>query len=126
MVVLDTHVLIWWLTMPDKLSRRAARALKAAKRVGVPAISTWEIALLATRGRIRLDRPTLEWLNAALATPRIELLPLTPSVATWSTRWPQGDPADRLIAATALVEGAPLVSADAVLASFAGVDVIWD
>ena len=127
MIVLDTHALIWWLSEPRKLTRKASRALGKARRVGIPAISAWEVAVLVSRGRIRLDRSPLEWLNAALAEPRVELLPLTPSVAVHSTRLGPtlADPADRLIVATALAEAAPLVSADQRIAALAGVDVVW-
>lgn len=126
MIVVDTHVLLWWLSSPRKLTRKAARALKAARRVGVPAITTWELAMLVTKGRVTLDRSALEWINDALAMPRVELLPLTPAIAVHAARYPPGDPADRIIAATAVVEGVALVSADERIAALAGVDVIWD
>jgi PIN domain nuclease of toxin-antitoxin system len=126
MILVDTHALLWWLSSPHKLSRRAARTLKSARRVGVAAISTWEIAMLVTKGRIRLDRPALEWINDALAVERVELVPLTPAIAVHAARFPPGDPADRIIAATAVIEGVPLISADERIAALAGVEIIWD
>jgi PIN domain nuclease of toxin-antitoxin system len=128
-IVLDTHVLLWWLSEPRKLSKAATRALKATKTVGVPAISTWEIAMLAAKGRIELDRPVLEWLQTALQEPRVELLPLTPAIAVQATRLGagfHGDPADGIIVATALVEAAPLVTKDQKILDFTGVETIWD
>lgn len=128
MIVLDTHVLLWWLSEPKKLSKPAARALKNAKAVGVPAINTWEVAMLVAKGRIELDRPALEWLHAALQEPRIELIPLTPAIAVQSTRLGagfHGDPADAMIVATAMVAGAPLLSRDERILGFGGVEAIW-
>lgn len=129
MIVLDTHVLLWWLSEPRKLSKAATRALEATKTVGVLAISTWEIAVLAAKGRIELDRPVLEWLQTALQEPRVELLPLTPAIAVQATRLGAGfpgDPADGIIVATALVEAAPLVTKDQKILDFTGVETIWD
>jgi PIN domain nuclease of toxin-antitoxin system len=125
-IVVDTHVLLWWLSSPRKLSRAAARSLKSARRVGVAAITPWEIAMLVTKDRITLDRSPLEWIRDALDTPRVELLPLTPAIAVHAARFPPGDPADRIIAATAVVEGVALVSADERIAALAGVEIIWD
>ena len=129
MIVLDTHVLLWWLSEPRKLSKAATRALEATKTVGVLAISTWEIAVLAAKGRIELDRPVLEWLQTALQEPRVELLPLTPAIAVQATRLGagfHGDPADGIIVATALVEAAPLATKDQKVLDFTGVETIWD
>lgn len=129
MIVLDTHALIWWQSEPKRLGKKAARALKSAKRVGVPAICLWEFAMLASKGRIKLDRTALEWLNEALEQPQVQLLPLTPSVAAQSARLPStfhGDPADRLVVSTALVEAAPLLSADGRLDDVQGLELIWD
>jgi PIN domain nuclease of toxin-antitoxin system len=128
-IVLDTHALIWWQSEPKRLGKKAARALKGAKRVGVPAICLWEFAMLEAKGRIRLDRTALAWLNEVLELPQVELLPLTPSVAVQSTRLPSafhGDPADRLIVATALVEAAPLLSTDRRLDDVPGLQLVWD
>jgi PIN domain nuclease of toxin-antitoxin system len=96
--------------------------------IGVPAICCVEVAALAARGRIVLDRPTLDWLSDALDQPRVELLPLSPAVAVKAADLPAtlpGDPADRLIVATAVLESAPLVTKDERLRGFAGVRTIW-
>ncbi len=129
MIVVDTHAFLFWLSEPRRLSRPAARALARADRIGVPDIVLWELAMLFERGRITLATGDVEaWLDDAVAQPRVELLPVTPAIAVRSTRLSarfHGDPADRLIAATAIVEGAPLVSADEKLRAFAAIDVIW-
>lgn len=129
MIVIDTHVWVWWQADPKRLSKKAARALKNAKSIGVPAICLWEFSMLVQRDRIRIDRSALEWLNDALDVPGVRIVELTPSVAVQSTRLPStfhNDPADRLIVATALNEGAPLISADQKFVDIPGLELIWD
>jgi PIN domain nuclease of toxin-antitoxin system len=128
MTVLDTHTWIWWVGEPARLGKSARRILEGAKRVGVPAICCLEAATLAARGRITLDRPALEWILEALALPRVELLALTPAVAVKAARLPTtfpGDPADRLIVATALLEDAILVTRDDRLRRSGAVETAW-
>lgn len=129
MILLDTHILIWWLSDPTQLSKKAARVMKTSKRLGLSCISLWEFAMLASKGRIELDRPANEWLQAAVNEPRVEVLTITPSVAVQSTRLGagfHGDPADRLIVATAQIEGIPLVTADEKIRESKSVETIWD
>ena len=128
LVVLDTHAWIWWASDPAKLGKLARHEIDRAKKVGVPAICSLELATLAARGRITLNRPILEWLHDALAESRVELLPLTPAVAVKAADLPPtfpGDPADRLIVATAIIESATLVTKDERIRAFAGVRTIW-
>lgn len=129
MTILDTHAWIWWVSEPARLGRSARRTLEAARRVGVPAICCLEVAVLAARGRITLDRPSLEWLNEALKMPGIELLALSPAVAVAAASLPPefpGDPADRLIVATALIERATLVTRDAPIQRSSLVPTVWN
>ena len=108
-VVVDTHVWIW-LSAGDK---RAASFASFRGRAVVPAISVWEVAMLEAKGRLSL-KPTLEeWIALNLQFPA-ELEPIHPSISIQSCRLPgfHGDPADRLIVATALVLGLPLATAD--------------
>lgn len=114
MIVLDTHAWIWLVSDPDQLGRAAHTALRGARSKGVAAISCWEVAMLAARGRIELDRDPVAWMDDALRSAEIELLPLTPAVAAASAQlaMPRADPADRLIVATALTHGAVLVTKD--------------
>lgn len=127
MIVLDTHAWIWWLADPDRLSARARQAIDHAGRVGISAISCWEVAMLVAKGRLELDRDVSLWLQQALAPPRCTLLPLTPEVAVASTRLDDGpgDPADRMILATALIERAPVVTRDRGLRRHHQVQTIW-
>src|SRR5213593_3630128 len=85
------------------------------KRSASPVICCLEVATLATRNRITLDRPPLQWLHDALALPRVDLLAITPAVAVKAAELPAlfpGDAADRLIAATAILESALLITKD--------------
>lgn len=116
-VLLDTHVWVW-LVAGQKLSSPATAAIRSAAKEGavlVAAISVWEVAMLEQKGRLRFDRDCLEWVRAALALPGITLAPLSPDIAVESTRLPGafgGDPADRILAATARQLGARLVTRD--------------
>lgn len=127
MIVLDTHTWIWWASDPSRLGRRGHAAIEAADRVGVPAICCFEVAAALARGRITIDRSPLEWLEQALALPRVELLPMTPVIAVKATQLGtfHGDPADRLIVATAILHAATLVSRDKHIRAFAAVTSVW-
>jgi len=117
--LLDTHVLIWWLTDDRKLPKPHARLLERSERsqtpVGLSAMSLWEIAKLAERGRIELTRSVDESLEQLEASPFISVLPLTGRVAIESTRLGarfHADPVDQIIVATARCHGLTLLTAD--------------
>ncbi len=126
MILLDTHVWIWWRSDPSRLSRRAKREIDRARRVGLSAISLWELAMLVRKQRLELDRGLLEWVESALEEPVIEVLPLTPAVAALGSELEiHGDPGDRIITATALLAGAALVTKDEQLQSYAALKTVW-
>lgn len=127
MIVLDTHAWIWWASEPARLGRRGRAAIDAADRIGVPAVCAFEVAAAVSRGRITLDRAPLEWIEQALALPHVELLPLSPPVAVKATQLGafHGDPADRLIVATAVLAGATLVTKDQNIRAYGAVSSIW-
>ena len=118
MIVVDTHVLIWLLRDDPRLGPTARETTEAAGRNGgihVSAITPWEIALLAHKGRLALDREVGAWIDAAFALPGIVLAPILPAIAVDSVRLPgdfHADPADRLIIATARHAAMPLLTAD--------------
>jgi len=128
MTVLDTHTWLWWVGDPARLGKAGRRAVDQARTIGIPAICCLEVAALVARGRVVLDRPVLAWLHDALALPRTELLPLTPAIAVKAADLPSsfpGDPADRLITATAILESAMLVTKDERIRGFAEVRSVW-
>jgi PIN domain nuclease of toxin-antitoxin system len=127
LIVLDTHAWIWWESDRDLLSSPARKALGRTREYGVSAMSVFEVAMLVERGRLRLDRLPLAWLREALAQSRCSLFPLTPEIAVRAVGLSTalGDPADRLIAATALEHGCPLVTKDARMSDLGGLDVVW-
>jgi PIN domain nuclease of toxin-antitoxin system len=126
-IVLDTHAWIWWTADPDRLSGRARHAIEQATEVGIAAISCWEVAMLVEKARLDLDRDVLVWVQQALAQPRCTLLPLTAEVAVAAARLGSegSDPADRLIAATAISQRAALVTTDQRLRRSKHLQTIW-
>ncbi|MCI0572292.1 MAG: type II toxin-antitoxin system VapC family toxin [Myxococcaceae bacterium] len=127
-IVLDTHALVWWATEDSKLGKKVRTALERSPRIGVAAISLWELAMLVERGRLRLDRPVVSWLREALELPRVELVPITPDVAVTAVKLRgEGvvDPADALIAATAIVHRASLATRDESLRRVKELSWLW-
>ncbi|MXW16001.1 MAG: type II toxin-antitoxin system VapC family toxin [Gemmatimonadetes bacterium] len=117
-LLLDTHVWIWSVGSPDRVSTRARAALlKPRNTVALSPVSIWEALLLAEKGRVELAPDPWWWIRSALATWPMRELPLTHEVAlrSRSVRLPHDDPADRFIAATAMVHGFTLVTADRTL-----------
>ena len=116
--LLDTHVLIWWLSDRMQLSPRQREVVEAATPDGpvfVSDISLWEVAMLASLGRIRLALPLREWLDKAVAPPLVRRQGISPAVATEVAALPDSfhrDPADRILVATARVLGATLLTND--------------
>ena len=124
-LLLDTHALVWSVEDNPRLGVQAKRAINEAARehrVAVSAISPWEIALLVSKGRLKLAADVMDWLCDALRKPGISLVPLEPEIAVASTRLPfemHADPADRILVATARRLGATLVTADGALLELA-------
>ena len=125
MIVLDTHVLIWAMNDDTRLGTAARAAIEETAqtdRIGISAITPWEIGLLAERGRLRLGREVGVWIEAALALPGINLVPIGPTIAIDSVRLPgnfHADPADRFIVSTARHCDACLVTADRAIIAYA-------
>lgn len=117
--VLDTHVLVWWVTDPDRLTPAMRAALDGASAEDpliVPDICLWEIATLVSLGRLRPQISLGEWLRRAVAPPLVTTQRITPEIAAEVAALPDTfhrDPGDRLIVATARVLGLPLLTMDA-------------
>ena len=131
-IVLDTHVWVWWLSDPERLSRRVVAAIErevaAGDPVRVSAISVWEVAMLVQRGRLRLAVGLERWLALARALPELDLVPVTPGIARAAVALPDDlheDPADRMIVATARELGATLLTKDARLLDYPHVRSLW-
>jgi PIN domain nuclease of toxin-antitoxin system len=118
LLLLDSHVWLWLVAGSRDLSTEARDTINRAVAGGtlrIAAISLWEIALLASRGRIVLGKPIGLWLEEALADPGPAIDPLSPQIAIESSALPDAfhrDPADRLIVATARVANATLMTRD--------------
>ncbi|MGL4943154.1 MAG: type II toxin-antitoxin system VapC family toxin [Thermoguttaceae bacterium] len=126
MIIVDTHVIVWAIGNQSKLSREAKRALESADILGYSAISLWEVAMLHQKARIGVGRPVEEWMADFTARPEYRLLPITPQVAIRSGKLKMhGDPADRLIVATALEYGVPLVTADHSIRATNALPTVW-
>ena len=112
-VLLDSHVVHWWSAEPGKLSRPATRAVEAADEIAVASITWFELAWLAEHERITVAVPIRSWLEDLAAD--VRTIGTTPSVAATAVALPvsfPGDPADRLIFATAIECGWQLVTKD--------------
>lgn len=129
MIVLDTHAWLWWCDDPGRISSRARAAIEAESEVGVSAISCYELAALSARGRLDLDPDARTWIADALADPVTVLLAVDAETATAGAELPRGefpgDPADRMIYATARVRGVPLVTRDEALRAFDPRGTVW-
>lgn len=132
MILLDTHVVVWWLGRPDLLSAAAGREISRADRILVSPVTCWEVALLCERKRLDLDRDALAWVRGLLSMDRVEPAPLTPTAAAAAgllSREFSGDPVDRLLYATARERGVPFVTRDRRIRAYArssgDVRAIW-
>jgi PIN domain nuclease of toxin-antitoxin system len=112
-LLLDTHALQWWSAEPERLSKRAAEAVAEADHLVVAAISWFELAWLATHERIVVTVPIRTWLDQL--GDDVQTIGITPAIADTAVALPStfpGDPADRLIYATAVEQGCQLVTKD--------------
>jgi PIN domain nuclease of toxin-antitoxin system len=131
MILLDTHALIWWVEGSGHLSPSAEAAIEGQGPVLVSPISFWELAVLVDRGRVSIDRDLRLWCRDLLASAMAEVAGLTPSAAISAARLRgfHGDPADRIIYATARELEVALVSKDTKITEYAkrrgDVDVVW-
>ena len=131
MIVLDTHVWVWFTSNPELLSKAAKKAIDASmgqKGIFISSISAWEIALLVAKKRLKLTIDVTDWITKSERLPFLQFVPVDNSVAVKSVNLPQPlhkDPADRIIIATAITIGAPVVTKDKKLLDYPHVKTIW-
>ncbi len=129
MILLDTHALIWAARDPGKLSKTAAELIQRAGESGglaISAITLWELAWLASNGRLSFTGPIDDFIERVSS--RTAIRPITSRIAILASRLPatySKDPSDRLIGATALSEGMVLVTKDRMIREFAQIKTIW-
>ena len=125
MLLLDTHVWVWFMQGSDTLKRATVEAIEEAiqsRDLYVAAISQWEVAMLIEKSRIVLNEPTLSWIQKSIENLHLKIVPLSMDVAVESSRLPgefHGDPADRMIVATARIHQLSIVTRDAKILAYA-------
>jgi PIN domain nuclease of toxin-antitoxin system len=131
MILLDTHIWLWWLHSPDQLSERGRNLLTIGENQNaliVSAISVWEIAVKHSNGKLPLPLPINEWFALAKTRPGITIEPLDPLDAIASTQLPgdfHKDPADRIIVAIAYRRNIELMTCDQKILNYPHVKTLW-
>ncbi len=129
MILLDTHVWLWWTAAPERLSTRATAAIGDAVQIAISTLSVWELTMLVVRGRVALDRDVQTWVRQALAQERVVALAPDAQHAVAAglldrDRFP-GDSVDRILYATARSRRLPLVTRDRALRAFDRELTVW-
>jgi PIN domain nuclease of toxin-antitoxin system len=131
MIVLDTHAWVWMVDDPRRLSAPARRAIEHAmskKAVYISSISAWEVALLSASGRLALKISVQDWIAGSEALGFFNFVPADNAILVRSVLLPgplHNDPADRIIIATAVMKGIPVVTKDEKIQNYAHVESIW-
>lgn len=124
--MLDTHAWLWWVDAPRRLSRAARQAIEGAERIGICAVSVFELVGLNERQRIHIKTPIRGWVSNALGRDGVESLVLTPEIALDAAQLRfTPDPFDRIIYATARAEDAELVTRDERMSRFDAARTVW-
>lgn len=131
MILLDTHVVLWLVISPERLSRAAASAIRRARvsdGVAVANITLLELATLFARGAVRYSGTLESAVAEIVESSGVNVRSITPEIATLATQFPENyprDPSDRLIGATARAEGISLVTRDERIRSSSLLKTIW-
>lgn len=131
MILIDTHILIWWFKNQERLTAKAKKLLDFSKDKGgiyLSSMSIWEIAMLAKKGEIRFGKEVSEWIYDLESLDFIHFVPVDNYIALHSVMlpaFPHKDPVDRIILATAQKLDCPLVTSDKKLRNYKFVKTIW-
>ena len=132
MIILDTHVLLWWVSGSDLLSATAKKVIKrtltAGSEIIISSISAWEISMLISKGRLILSMDIESWLDEVSQIDGVRFMPVDNEICIKSAVLPgefHKDPADRMIVATARKLAIPLVTADEKIIKYEFVKTIW-
>ena len=117
MIIIDTHMFIWWINKSPEFTGRLNKIIENNKKEGLvlSVISLWEVAKLVEKERLKLKLPVKEWLDKAINYYNITIIPLTIDIIVKSTQLNgefHKDPADQIIVATAIILDIPLLTAD--------------
>lgn len=128
MIVLDTHIWVWWVDDNQRLTQQHRQWIQQyqSQGLGVSIFSCWEVAKLVENNRLDLSRSMSEWLEVALAYPGVQLLNLTLPIVVESTRLIgfHRDPADQIIVATARIYDCPLLTVDEKILNYPNVQTL--
>jgi PIN domain nuclease of toxin-antitoxin system len=122
LILLDTVTLVWFTLGDERLGPTSRSLIDANNDFAISAITPWEVAMLVGKGRLTLPQSPLAWINGVLADPRMKLVPIAPKLAVEAGLLPptiHGDPADRLIMATAQDLACPIMTPDEKLLAYA-------
>ena len=131
MILLDTHVLVWLVAQPERLSKPAASAIRRARAsdgLSIADVTVWEVASLCARGTLLIHGTVENTVQDLLIHSAVQVKPITPEIAALATQFPNEyprDPVDRLIGATARAEGLALVTRDESIRRCPLLKTIW-
>jgi len=128
MILLDTHIWVWWVNESKDLSAKQMKLIEKSisKGLALSLISIWEVAKLVEKKRLLLTTPINEWIEKASAYPGIDIIPLSNDIIIKSTQLPgnfHNDPADQLIVASSIIQEIPLLTADEKILKYPFVDL---
>jgi PIN domain nuclease of toxin-antitoxin system len=130
-ILLDTHVLVWMVSSPGRLSRPAVREIRKAQREGgcaIASITLWELGLLFAKGRLKASGTVEASIGEIVEAAAVSVIEITPNIAGLAMGFPDPypkDPGDRLIGATALALGLTLITQDERILNSPLIRSIW-
>lgn len=132
MILLDTHILVWYVSNPEKLSEKAKKAIEreinTKKQILVSSISIWEIYMLVKKDRIKLTIDIDSWVKKIEQSALFQFVPIDNQISIKSVQLNHKfheDPADRMIVATSLIFDAKLITSDKKILNSHKVQTIW-